>query len=198
MQLARSAWDSVDVTTIRNCWKKADLLPATTPRTGQPMQPQIPIVSLLNGVSTSNILALQAEEDLESSLDFLESVGVLQKANRMSLETLLNPEDENGRICDMATDQDIFSAVIEVQNATTEGVENTTLENGPDDVTCSVPSHRDFIHAQMVVDSFLTHADHSPLGQQLENSLRAYFREVRAMHVASFKPTHITDFFTRK
>lgn len=196
MQLARSAWDNVDVTTIRHCWRKADILP-TQLGNMPPTQPHIPISSLLN-TNSSIDPALQAEQDLESSLDLLESTGVLHKINRMSLETLLNPEDENS-VGEMESDQEIFDAVMEVRRV--EQMDNRIAmpTSEPDDgPTDPIPTRRDFIQAQMLINRFLAHADHSPLGQQLENALRAYSREVRAAQAASLKDTHITDFFARK
>jgi hypothetical protein len=45
MRLADAAWRNVDATAIRNCWKKAGILPETTPPSTTIAQPSIPISS---------------------------------------------------------------------------------------------------------------------------------------------------------
>lgn len=93
-----------------------------------------------------------------------------------------------------------WTTVVEAQ-AERENQETDPIADGSDDSDGSIdaiPTRRDFLQAQMLMNSFLAHADHTPLAQQLENTLRAYSREIRAAQASSLKVTHITDFFHRK
>jgi len=49
MRLADAAWREVDTTTIRHCWRKADILPAMP--TPLPVQPTIAISTLINATT---------------------------------------------------------------------------------------------------------------------------------------------------
>ena len=90
--MAEAAWRDVDTTTIRNCWKKAGILPDTTPSPA--VQPSIPILALLNtGVESDP--AQHTEKQVETALEELVAMGALQRANRMDIESLLNPAGES-------------------------------------------------------------------------------------------------------
>ncbi|KAG5349726.1 hypothetical protein J132_05256 [Termitomyces sp. J132] len=93
MQLANDAWDEVDTTTIRHCWHKPGILPDMDQLVSQP---KIPVMALLNMADTTNQLdpITEAEKEVEEALDQLQSTGVLQSQNRMTIEALLNPYDE--------------------------------------------------------------------------------------------------------
>jgi hypothetical protein len=76
MRIADAAWRDVDTTTIRNCWRKAGILPEMD---STPSQPSIPITSLLNDPSESQANpATHAEQQVEAALDDLVATGVLQ------------------------------------------------------------------------------------------------------------------------
>jgi hypothetical protein len=53
MRLVDMAWHEVDVTTIRNCWKIAGILPLASPIPAPNLS--IPVSSLLNGDNTHGI-----------------------------------------------------------------------------------------------------------------------------------------------
>jgi hypothetical protein len=113
MRLADVAWHEVDAKTIRNCWGKAAILPETDSDSPAARQtPAIPILSLLNPDNTrsQNPIA-NAEEQVKSALDELESTGVLQTQNRMDISELLNPADEEEDL-NVATDEEICDAVL--------------------------------------------------------------------------------------
>ena len=80
MRLADAAWSEVDTTTIRNCWKKTGILPEALNYKAKTPTPTVSISYLLNSDSM-----------VTSSLDQLETRGILQKRNRMKLEEFLNP-----------------------------------------------------------------------------------------------------------
>ena len=69
MRLADVAWNEVDTTTIKNCWKKAGILPDTR----APLQPPtIPILALIKGVVCT-------ENELNEALNQLQSTGFFTK-----------------------------------------------------------------------------------------------------------------------
>ncbi|KAG6874542.1 hypothetical protein C0993_000430, partial [Termitomyces sp. T159_Od127] len=92
MRLADVAWNEVDTTTIRHCWRKAGILPDMA--LPQATQPIIPVTALLNADSNQPDPITEAEKEVEEALDQLQSTGVLQPQNRMTIEALLNPAEE--------------------------------------------------------------------------------------------------------
>jgi hypothetical protein len=101
----------VDTTTIRNCWKKVDILPSSSLPV---LNPSIPVSSLLNVDDTHCLedLVTIVEKQLESALDELVSTGALQVSNRMDIEALLNPADKS-HVIDETTDKEICQAVLD-------------------------------------------------------------------------------------
>ncbi|KIO10229.1 hypothetical protein M404DRAFT_971045 [Pisolithus tinctorius Marx 270] len=83
MRLAEKAWSEVDTTTIRNCWKKAGILPPNMDAV--PIHPTLPISSLIHATrsepETPNDPIQQAENAVESALNDLEKTGILQHTN---------------------------------------------------------------------------------------------------------------------
>ena len=109
MRLADLAWREVDTTTIRNCWKKAGILPESDFFLSRTIQPVIPVSSLLQLENPSlemNPVA-QAERQVEAALDDLVATGALQKKNRMDIEALLNPEGESLNMME-TSDREIY------------------------------------------------------------------------------------------
>ncbi|KAF7334753.1 DDE-domain-containing protein [Mycena sanguinolenta] len=88
MRLAMPAWEAVSATTIKNCWIHSGILPDSVWTSGTP--PAIPIASLLNPVR-------EAEKELNKCLDGLEERQVLQRANRLTIDDLVNPPPRNAR-----------------------------------------------------------------------------------------------------
>ena len=74
MRLADAAWQEVDTTTIRNCWRKSGVLPDTFTPASSSAPPLIPISSLINDEEPMGT----AEKDLTAALDCLEATGILQ------------------------------------------------------------------------------------------------------------------------
>src|SRR5260221_9338933 len=99
MRLAQMAWSEVDASTIHHCWLKAGILPDSAFLTNGLQPPRITVSSLL----CADDPIKSAERNVESSLDELEQTGVLQGANRLELNDLLNPEPER-QVVDQGTD----------------------------------------------------------------------------------------------
>ena len=111
MRLAAIAWKDVDTTTIRNCWRKAAILPESLLHLTAPTTtPTVPVSSLLN--TEPQDLVMTAEEIVSDTLAELERRGVLQTENQVNLEELLNPVNE-ANLYDDGTDDEIYSAVME-------------------------------------------------------------------------------------
>ncbi|KNZ77753.1 hypothetical protein J132_03976 [Termitomyces sp. J132] len=109
MQLAETAWNEVDTTTIRHCWCKAGILPHMNQPADQPI---IPVTALLNADSNQLDPIVEVEKEVERVLNQLQSTGVFQPQNRMSLDALLNPADEIHHMKEV-TNVDICKAVPE-------------------------------------------------------------------------------------
>ncbi|KAG6863386.1 hypothetical protein C0991_006314 [Blastosporella zonata] len=112
MRMADAAWKDVDATTVRNCWLKSGILPDSLlnapPRVSIPT---IPITSLVNP-DPRDAAVVAAEGKVTASLSHLETIGVLQKSNRMDLDEVLNPAHENDMFDD-GSDEEIYQAVID-------------------------------------------------------------------------------------
>jgi hypothetical protein len=117
MRKAASAWDDVSASTIANCWRKVGILLEHAP--DDPATPAIPVVDPVR----------QAEIALETTLDELENRGVLQASNRLSIESLVNPDSEKD-IIDDSMEQDIYNAVVASRDAQQMG----EINGGDDDV----------------------------------------------------------------
>ncbi|KXN85620.1 hypothetical protein AN958_10829 [Leucoagaricus sp. SymC.cos] len=143
---------------------------------------------------------MQAEKDLESSLDMLKVMGVLQKINCMSLEALLNPKDKSSAISDSDDiNLEIFNAVTKHQKAVASGTNpEDDSTDGADAIESAIPSHKEFIEAQATINHYVTHVNHnSQLRQQLEHALKAYAREVHKAQFMGLKDTKVTNYFTK-
>ncbi len=78
--MADAAWQDVDTTTIRNCWRKAGILPEMDP---PPVaSTSIPVSSqLYNDVPSQMDPVVHAERQVEVALDDLIATGALQQGN---------------------------------------------------------------------------------------------------------------------
>ena len=158
------------MTTIRNCWKKAGILPSSS-RTPVP-NPSIPISSLLNVDDIENPVAA-AEKQLNHALDELESTGVLQASNRMNIEALLNPADES-RVMDETTDKEICQAVLDARRAQEEGLINGGDDDVDDDASVELcPTHREVLQAASVINKY-TDTLKDPIARKLEGVLASF------------------------
>ena len=112
MRLADLAWNQVNMTTIRNCWRKSGILPENSNTSETLPPPSISITSLLSSPAPPDPTA-HAENDIVDSLAELEKRGVLPRANRMDIDELLNPKPEHEIIATNVSDEEIFESVCE-------------------------------------------------------------------------------------
>ena len=76
--MADVAWQDVNTTTIRNCWRKAGILPEMDTSQTARANPSIPVASLLHDdVSSQMDPVVHAERQVEIALDDLVAIGVL-------------------------------------------------------------------------------------------------------------------------
>jgi hypothetical protein len=124
MRIAKTTWNGVDASTICHCWIKAGILPDSAFHTKNP-PPRIAVSSMLCNAEDPMQMA---ERSVEKSLDALEQTGVLQHANCLGLEDLLNLEPER-QVVEDSTDEDIYHVVM----AGHEAEENIILAGGAND-----------------------------------------------------------------
>ena len=192
MRLADLAWNQVDTTTIRNCWRKSGILPDNSNTSETLPPPSIPITSLLSSPAPPDPTA-RAENDIADSLAELEKRGVLPRANRMDIDELLNPEPEREIIATNVSDEEIFESVRERRRG-----EEMMEINGGDDTNeeiIDMPSHRDALAASLTLQRYVADLD-DPCARKLEAILAGFGRQVRLQESRDMKPTLITSYFT--
>jgi hypothetical protein len=196
MCLADLAWRDVDTTTIRNCWRKAGILPDIN-NASTPVQPAVPISSLLNNpllASEPDPIA-NVEKQVELALDALTEKGVLQKSNRMDIEYLLNPAGES-HVLTETSDREIYQAVMDA----VEACENSEI-NGGDDIDDDVairprPSRQEVLQAMSTIGSYLEDMN-DPIAHKIEAILGSFNMQVRLDEVNAMTPTFMTDYYKR-
>ncbi|KAG5633350.1 hypothetical protein DXG03_007540, partial [Asterophora parasitica] len=106
---------------------------------------------------------------------------------------LLNSPDKNLNM-DLATDQDIFDAVMEAR----EAEENIDINGGDDDQepVSSRPSPSDVCKAVTTITDFLIESG-DPDARRLEGLLHGLKRNLRLTETRSMKATRVTDYFSR-
>jgi DDE superfamily endonuclease len=192
MRLADAAWREVDTTTIKHCWRKASILPDTN--SSALAQPTMPISSLLN---TDHTRASQgdpisnAEQRVESALDELELTGALQRANRMDINTLLNPANES-QLLDDTSDQEICKAV---QDSRKEAEAPSDSDFDDDTPVNARPTRRELLQSVSVINSYVSTLD-SAFARKVEAVLGSLGRQMRLEEARSMTSTHINDYFT--
>ncbi|KAF8228864.1 hypothetical protein L208DRAFT_1402999 [Tricholoma matsutake] len=194
MMQANAAWHEVDTTTIRNCWKKAAILP---PSSLLVLNPSIPVSLLLNVDDTHGLEdpVTIVEKQLESALDELVSTGALQASNRMDIEALLNPADKS-HVIDETTDEEICQAVLDAQKAQEEGLINGGDNDVDDDAPVEpCPTCRKVLQAAAVINKYIDGVD-DPSACKLEGIL-ASFKHQMQLEMSSMNSTHLTDHFHR-
>ncbi|KIL60358.1 hypothetical protein M378DRAFT_187797 [Amanita muscaria Koide BX008] len=193
MRLAGAAWNQVDTTTIRNCWRKAGILPVfdSPPRA----QPIIPISSLLDASDAEDLIS-GAEKDVEEGLEALAERGMLRKSNTVSIESLLNPADESQAVDESeTTDKEICQAVLEAR----QQADGNSAGNDVDDSTQVEPrpTYQDVLHAASVINRFTQDLNH-PTARKMEAALGSFTLQTRRDHARTMTATKITDFFRPK
>ncbi|KAI5992164.1 hypothetical protein EDD15DRAFT_2168615 [Pisolithus albus] len=197
MRLASSAWNEVDTTSIRNCWRKAGILP-TTSSPLSPVNPSLPISSLIHASETHTNPTLQAEALVGSALDDLEATGALQRSNRMNLAEILNPAVEMHDIFE-ATDEDIFEAVMGAKAARELNVGGSDeVSDGNDDSSTPAaapgPTRKDALQASLLLREYVKDFD-DPFARKLELMLGSFGQRTRALDTQGMVDSKITHFF---
>ena len=194
MRLADTAWRNVDVTTIRNCWRKAGILPE---RDSTVSQPSIPVASLLHNPSSETDPVIHAEKQVEAALNDLVATGALQTKNRMEIESLLNPAGESHTLNE-SSDEEIFQAVMD-SIAARENIDAT----GGDDVDDSEfipieprPTRRDVLKAVSTISKYVDEFN-DPIARKLEGILGSFNRQLHLDETKSMKTTVLTEFFRK-
>ncbi|KAI5982224.1 hypothetical protein EDD15DRAFT_2181399 [Pisolithus albus] len=197
MRLADEAWNEVNTTTIRNCWRKAGILPDLQLGTAR-IQPSVPILSLIHSISDSlhhEDPILQAEELVSSALNDLESTGVLQHSNRMDIAELLDPAAETHNLFD-ATDTDIHDAVMEAKRSCEEsailGMSADDNNEGPVEPS---PTCNEALQAVLVLQKY-TKSLNDPFARKLELMLGTFGQRTRTKGMQNMKDSKITSYFT--
>ena len=191
MRLADLAWHEVDTTTIRHCWRKADILPATD--SSVLAQPAVLISSLLHTPSHDQNPIAFVENELRCALDDLEVTGVLQSGNRMDIEALLNPPEES-RMTEETTDEEICQAVLAAHKAQEEGPINGDDDVEDDTALEPCPTYREMFQAASVINRYVERVD-NPVARKLEAILASFGRQMRLERSQALTTTHITDYF---
>jgi len=193
MWLADAAWHELDTTMIRNCWKKAAILPSSSPPV---LNPTIPILSLLNVNDTHGLEGpvTIAEKQLKSTLDKLVSTGALQASNRMDIEGLLNMADKS-HVIDETTDKGICQAVLDAQKAQEAGPINGGDNDVDDDAPVEpCPTHREVLQAASVINKYIDSVD-DPVACKLEGILASFKCQMWLEMSISMNSTQLTDYF---
>ena len=194
MQLARIAWNEVDMTTIRNCWHKAGILPTMDAPRSTLTQPTVPISSLLYTPPPNQDPITMARDELRSALDDLEATGVLQSKNRIDIDDFLNPP-EKSRMTEVSTDEEICQAVLAAQNEQEGGASGD--DDVEDDTPEPYPTYRKVIQAASTMNKHVGHVD-SLGAHRFEVALALFVNEVRAGRSQVLTMSYITDYFYHK
>ena len=197
MRLADIAWHEVDTTTIRNCWHKAGILPATDPAESILAPPTIPISSLLHTPSPNQDPITVIEDNLRSALDNLEKTGALQHKNRIDIEAFLNPPEESWMV-EETTDEEIYRAVLAACKAQAREA-GTISDGGDDDIEDDAPvepcpTYREIFRAVSTISRYVERVDY-PVACRLECDLAELAQQVRSERSHALSTTKITDYF---
>lgn len=195
MRMADEAWDDVDTTTIRNCWRKAGILPENLPTSSRTAPPSIPISSLIHDTPLPMVDPIvEAERQVEIALDDLVATGALQTRNRMDINSLLNPEGES-QIMTETSDKEIYHAVMDAFEAR-ENIET----NGGDDLDEVFieppPTRREVLKAVSTIGKCIDDSS-DPTAHKLNVLLRSFNRQLRLEETQSMRDTSLTDYFNR-
>lgn len=177
MRLAQIAWDDVTPKTIANCWRKAGILPSAESPAADGADVESPAAEI---------------EKVEAELDTLESIGVLHKKNRVELDDLFNPEEEQNPGYEKTTDQELFQSVTDAQ-AEDEGAD----DENPDDDEPELrprPSRKDALQAVDLLQQYISPMD-ADYARKMETILASFGRQTRLEREQDMQPTIITDFF---
>ena len=188
MRLADIAWHEVNASTIQHCWWKAGILPE--PLSTQ-LTPSIPISSILNQQDP----VIDAEKEVKAALETLVATGVLQSNNWMSIEALLNPQEELLTVKE-TTDEEIFQAVMDAKKVREESTHDKGDNDIEDDSLSYIirPTCNEALQAAFVVKKYIEELSNL-FAHKLEGIINSFGRQTRLIEAQALKPTVMTDYF---
>ncbi|KAK0183960.1 hypothetical protein F5146DRAFT_939121, partial [Armillaria mellea] len=119
--------------------------------------------------------------------------GALQTANRMSIESLLNPEVKHD-VMEEVTDKDIFDVVMRAQNEG-EAEEACDADVNDDECIIPIPSHKEALKAVSTLQQYVGSID-ALFFCQLKGILASFGQKTHLEEAHSLKDTEITMYFT--
>ncbi|KAJ6491615.1 hypothetical protein C8R47DRAFT_434838 [Mycena vitilis] len=179
MRLADLAWREISAETIANCWMKSGILPSSSSAT---------TAAILADLEKEN----EAEAALLQTLDGLNERGVLQRANRLDLESLVDMPEE--QVMEDATDEEIFEAVQQL-HSDRENLEQNTGDDGDESALDLKPTRKEALQAVSMLRRYLQDEEGS-FARKLEVGLASFGRETRLAESKSLIATSITDYFS--
>lgn len=119
---------------------------------------------------------------------------MLQRANRLDLEDLLDPESEQ-QVTENSTDEDIYCAVM----ANCAAEQDIALAGGADDVDDDAeilprPSRKEALQAAATLERYISVLE-EPYARKLDNILLSFGRQTRFEESQNMLNTLITDHF---
>ncbi|POV99557.1 hypothetical protein PSTT_13691 [Puccinia striiformis] len=167
MRLSRLSWNSVTRATIKHCWD----------HTG--------ITGRANQLSKDTDMML-ANSELESETSRLETLGIVNESNRMSIADLLNPAGETQDV-GLLSSEEIFELHQEAQ-----AIDNKNPETEPDPVP--KPTLREIRSALATTFNYIHH-DNSPLADELQNLLDRYSQQIDSTSIKNAQQLSLDSFF---
>lgn len=155
----------------------------------------IPISTLVNSPINDLDPIACAEEAVHKILDELQERGVLQQENRMSIEQLLNPVEEENYMVEDISDEDICNAVLGANGSHSIGDENP--EDAEDEEITPRPTRREALAAISSLQRYVQDIDTS-YAREFETNLVSFGHQTRLGAFKAMQDTKISDFFTRK
>jgi len=131
-----------------------------------------------------------AESQVEQALDDLVATGVLQKENRMDINSLLNPVGES-HVLTETSDQEIYQAVMDV----IEAWENIEMSGGDDGDGDTIPTCRDVFKVASTISDYIGTIN-DPLARKMEVLLGSFKRQLHLHKAKTMKDTVLTDYFS--
>ncbi|KAF9442026.1 hypothetical protein P691DRAFT_682395, partial [Macrolepiota fuliginosa MF-IS2] len=129
---------------------------------------------------------------LKNALDNLEAIGVLQKTNCMSIDSLLNPPDEQCTM-DESTEEAILEAIMKA-HATQE---TTGGDDDKDNPPPPPPQTRELLQASSTIHRYLAMTNHS-FSRQMGHWLISFNHTVCLEQAATMRDARLGGFFAPK
>ncbi|KAK0477074.1 hypothetical protein IW261DRAFT_1421279 [Armillaria novae-zelandiae] len=152
-------------------------------------------LSLLNTADESGASSYltAAEKEVSDSLSHLQRLGMLQSQNTMAINELVDFTLERV-LYDDGSEEDIFNAIKECQNAEQDKEMNGGDDGGDGDVVDEKPSWKEALAAASILQRYVVDTD-EPFARKLETVLTNFGRQTRLEVFDCMEMTSITDYF---